>query len=105
MHLSLKRDCEQAKKAFVLYILLIMLKKLILYCSLMGHATISSSLSILLVQPTPSTSHHVWTMNLLKGLLSKGHHVHIVSIHEPNIEGKLAENMTYGVSIYMLKEI
>ncbi|GAB1860214.1 UDP-glucuronosyltransferase 1-9-like isoform X1 [Camponotus japonicus] len=63
----------------------------------MGLATISSSLSILLVQPTPSTSHHVWTMNLLKGLLSKGHHVHIVSIHEPNIEGKLAENMTYGI--------
>ncbi|XP_025268314.1 UDP-glucuronosyltransferase 2B31-like [Camponotus floridanus] len=74
-----------------------MLKKFIFYCTLMGLATISSSLSILLVQPIPSTSHHVWTMNLLKGLLSKGHHVHIVSIHEPNIKSKLAENMTYGI--------
>lgn len=62
----------------------------------------SSSLSILLVQPMASTSHHIWTMSLLKGLLRKGHHVHIVDIHEPKIKGKLAQNMTYAVSTYNL---
>ncbi|GAB1860212.1 UDP-glucuronosyltransferase 1-9-like isoform X1 [Camponotus japonicus] len=74
-----------------------MLKKLIFYCTLIGFATVSNSLSILLLQLIPTTSHHVWTVNLLKGLLSKGHHVHIVSIHEPNIKGKLAQNMTYAI--------
>lgn len=65
----------------------------------MGLATISNSLSILLIQPVASTSHHVWTMSLLKGLLRNGHHVHVVSIHEANIKGKLAQNMTYAVSM------
>ncbi|GAB1860215.1 UDP-glucuronosyltransferase 1-9-like isoform X1 [Camponotus japonicus] len=74
-----------------------MLKKLIFYCTLMVLVTISNSLSILLLEPILSTSHHIWALNLLKGLLGKGHHVHIVSIHEPDIKGKLAQNMTYAI--------
>ncbi|XP_070154423.1 UDP-glucosyltransferase 2-like [Polyergus mexicanus] len=82
-----------------------MLKSLIFYCTLMGLATMSNSLSILLIQPVSSTSHHVWTISLLKGLLHNGHHVHIVSIHEPNIKGKLAQNMTYAVFGDIMKEL
>ncbi|KAL6445603.1 hypothetical protein ACFW04_000851 [Cataglyphis niger] len=82
-----------------------MLKNLIFYCTFMGLATISNSLSILLIQPVASTSHHVWTMSLLKGLLRNGHHVHVVSIHEANIKGKLAQNMTYAVYGDIMKEL
>ncbi|KAG5317480.1 UD2C1 glucuronosyltransferase, partial [Pseudoatta argentina] len=59
--------------------------------------TTSKALSILLLEPIPSTSHHVWAENLIKGLLREGHHVHITSIHETKIEGKLAQNLTYAV--------
>jgi len=65
---------------------------------LMSLVTTSKALSILLLEPIPSTSHHVWAENLIKGLLRKGHHVHITSIHETKIEGKLAQNLTYAVS-------
>ncbi|XP_072759513.1 UDP-glucosyltransferase 2-like [Anoplolepis gracilipes] len=74
-----------------------MLKLLFVCCILMGFATISNSLSILLIEGVPSISHHVWTMNLVKGLLLKGHHVHVVSIRETNIKGKLGQNLTYAV--------
>ncbi|CAL1673539.1 unnamed protein product [Lasius platythorax] len=82
-----------------------MLKHLFFYCTLTGLVTVSSSLSILLIQPTASTSHHVWTMKLLNGLLRKGHHVHVVSIHEANIKGKLAQNLTYAVFGDIMKEL
>ncbi|KAG5316451.1 UD2C1 glucuronosyltransferase, partial [Acromyrmex insinuator] len=63
----------------------------------MSFVTTSKTLSILLLEPIPSTSHHVWAENLIKGLLREGHHVHITSIHETKIEGKLAQNLTYAV--------
>ncbi|XP_011702410.1 PREDICTED: UDP-glucuronosyltransferase 2B1-like isoform X2 [Wasmannia auropunctata] len=67
-------------------------------CTLMGRfVTSSKPLSILLLQSVPSTSHHIWAANLVKGLLRKGHHVHVVSTHETKVEGKLAENLTYKV--------
>ncbi|TGZ54617.1 Uncharacterized protein DBV15_12568, partial [Temnothorax longispinosus] len=67
-------------------------------CILMGNlVTASKPLSILLIQTIPSTSHHVWTEHLVKGLLRKGHHVHAVSIHETKVKGKLAQNLTYVV--------
>lgn len=69
-----------------------------LCCNLIGFVTTSKPLSILLIQPLPSTSHHIWVLNLIKGLLREGHHVHVVSIHETKVEGKLAENLTYAVS-------
>ncbi|XP_072759090.1 UDP-glucosyltransferase 2-like [Anoplolepis gracilipes] len=83
-----------------------MLKNLVFYCILlMGFVAMSSSLKILLLQPLASTSHHIWTMKILKGLLHKGHQVHVVSIHEPNIKGKLAQNMTYAVFGDLMKEL
>jgi glucuronosyltransferase len=57
----------------------------------------SKPLSILLIESLPTTSHHIWTVNLVKGLLRKGHHVHAVSIHETKVKGKLAQNLTYAV--------
>ncbi|XP_024873055.1 UDP-glucuronosyltransferase 1-9-like [Temnothorax curvispinosus] len=67
-------------------------------CILMGDIVIASKpLSILVVEPVPSPSHHVWTEHLVKGLLRKGHHVHAVSILETKIKGKLAQNLTYAV--------
>ncbi|XP_077272157.1 UDP-glycosyltransferase UGT5-like isoform X2 [Temnothorax americanus] len=67
-------------------------------CILMGDlVTESKPLSILLIETLPSTSHHVWTEHLVKGLLRKGHHVHVVSIHETKVKGKLAQNLTYAV--------
>lgn len=70
---------------------------LLVCCTLMGLATSSKPLSILLIQSLP-TSHHIWAVNLVKGLLRKGHHVHVVSTFETKIEGKLSENLTYAVS-------
>ncbi|XP_072759092.1 UDP-glycosyltransferase UGT5-like [Anoplolepis gracilipes] len=82
-----------------------MLKNLVFYCIfVMGMTTMSSSLKILLLQPVASTSHHIWTMNLLKGLLHKGHQVHMVDILEPTIKGKLAQNMTYTVFGNIMKK-
>ncbi|XP_011705694.1 PREDICTED: UDP-glucuronosyltransferase 1-9-like [Wasmannia auropunctata] len=57
----------------------------------------SKPLSILLIEALPTSSHHIWTVHLIKGLLRKGHHVHAVSIHETKVEGKLAQNLTYSV--------
>ncbi|XP_011861649.1 PREDICTED: UDP-glucuronosyltransferase 2B1-like [Vollenhovia emeryi] len=65
-------------------------------CISIGLVT-SKPLSVLLIQSIPSTSHHIWTEHLVKGLLRKGHHVHTVSVLETKIEGKLAENLTYDV--------
>lgn len=62
--------------------------------------TASKPLSILVVEPLASPSHHVWTMVLVKGLLRKGHHVHVVSILESKVDNKLAQNLTYDVSRY-----
>jgi len=67
-------------------------------CVLIGLAMASKPLSILLVEPLMSTSHHLWAMTLVKALLRKGHHVHVVSINEAKIEGQLAQNLTYAVS-------
>jgi len=67
----------------------------------MGFATASKPLSILFLEPIPSISHHVWAMNLIKGLLRKGHHVHVVSIQETKVDAKLAQNLTYAVSRIM----
>ncbi|XP_012530233.3 uncharacterized protein LOC105833218 [Monomorium pharaonis] len=69
----------------------------LVFCILIGFVTTSKPLSILLLEPIPSTSHHIWAVNLVKGLLRKGHHVHVVSIHEVKIEGKLTQNLTYAV--------
>ncbi|XP_071573107.1 UDP-glycosyltransferase UGT5-like isoform X1 [Temnothorax nylanderi] len=66
-------------------------------CILMGLVTSSKPLSILLLQSLPSTSHHIWATNLVKGLLREGHHVHAVSTLETKVEGKLAQNLTYAV--------
>ncbi|XP_018316261.1 UDP-glucuronosyltransferase 1-7C-like [Mycetomoellerius zeteki] len=66
-------------------------------CILISLVTASKPLSILLLEPTPSFSHHVWAMNLIKGLLRKGHHVHVVSVGETKIKDKLAQNLTYAV--------
>ncbi|TGZ41386.1 Uncharacterized protein DBV15_12840, partial [Temnothorax longispinosus] len=49
------------------------------------------------IEPIQSTSHHVWTEHLVKGLLRKGHYVHSISIHETKVKGKLAQNLTYAV--------
>ncbi|XP_014475245.1 PREDICTED: UDP-glucuronosyltransferase 2B19-like [Dinoponera quadriceps] len=74
---------------------MIMLRQsLLLCCILIGFATASKPLSILIVQPLKSTSHHLWVVPLLKGLLHKGHHVHIVSIHDVKIEDELGQNLT-----------
>lgn len=70
----------------------------------MGFATVSNSLSILVIGALPSPSHHLWTTNLVKGLLRKSHHVHAVSIYETKVKGTLGQNLTYAVSIcYKLK--
>ena len=74
---------------------------LLAYCILIGLVTTSKPLSILLIDPVPSLSYHVWTTNLMKGLLRKGHHVHVVSTHETKIKDKLAQNLTYDVSNVM----
>ncbi|XP_077268479.1 UDP-glycosyltransferase UGT5-like isoform X1 [Temnothorax americanus] len=67
-------------------------------CILIGDfVTASKPMSILVIETIPSTSHHVWTEHLVKGLLRKGHHVHIVSIHETKIKGILGQNLTYAV--------
>ncbi|KAG5332781.1 UDB17 glucuronosyltransferase, partial [Acromyrmex heyeri] len=66
-------------------------------CILISLVTTSKPLSILLIEPLPSPSHHIWTTNLIKGLLRKGHHVHVVSTHETKIKDKLAQNLTYDV--------
>ncbi|XP_070155000.1 UDP-glucosyltransferase 2-like isoform X1 [Polyergus mexicanus] len=73
------------------------MSNLFVYCILMGFVTVSNSLSILLIEALPSPSHHLWTMNLAKGLLRQGHHVHAVSIQETKIKGKLGQNLTYAV--------
>lgn len=54
-------------------------------------------LSILMIETLPSASHHIWTDNLIKGLLHKGHHVHAVSVIKTNVKGKLAQNLTYTI--------
>ncbi|XP_012531533.2 UDP-glycosyltransferase UGT5 [Monomorium pharaonis] len=69
----------------------------LVFCLLIGFVTMSKPLSILVIEPLLSTSHHIWTVNLIKGLLRKGHHIHAVSIHDINVEGKLAQNLTYTV--------
>ncbi|KAG5317482.1 UD110 glucuronosyltransferase, partial [Pseudoatta argentina] len=66
-------------------------------CILIGLVTTSKPLSILLLDPVSSLSHHVWTTNLIKGLLCKGHHVHVISTHEIKIKDKLAQNLTITV--------
>ncbi|XP_011860567.1 PREDICTED: UDP-glucuronosyltransferase 2B19-like isoform X2 [Vollenhovia emeryi] len=67
-------------------------------CFLMGDLVIASKpLSILLIESIPSPSHHVWVTHLVKGLLRRGHHVHVMSIQETKIKGKLAQNLTYAV--------
>ncbi|TGZ51158.1 UDP-glucuronosyltransferase 2B17 [Temnothorax longispinosus] len=66
-------------------------------CILMGLMTSSKPLSILLLQSLPSTSHHIWATNLVKGLLREGHQVHAVSTLKTKVEGKLAQNLTYAV--------
>lgn len=66
---------------------------------------VSNSLSILLIEALPSPSHHLWTMNLAKGLLRKGHHVHAVSIQETKIKGKLGQNLTYAVFDDIMKDM
>ncbi|XP_011706699.1 PREDICTED: uncharacterized protein LOC105461884 isoform X2 [Wasmannia auropunctata] len=63
----------------------------------MGFVTASKPLSILLMQTLPSISHHIWTENLVKGLLREGHHVHVVSTIEIKIEGKLVQNLTNAI--------
>lgn len=60
--------------------------------------TTSKPLSILLVSPLRSTSHHLWTMTFLKALLRRGHHVHVFSIQETTIKGTLGQNLTSDVS-------
>ncbi|KAG5317481.1 UDB17 glucuronosyltransferase, partial [Pseudoatta argentina] len=72
-------------------------------CILISLVTTSKPLSILLIQPLPSPSHHIWTTNLIKGLLRKGHHVHVVSTHETKIKDKLAQNLTYDVFDGLMK--
>lgn len=75
-------------------------RSIILVCCILTCSLVSATrpLSILVIESIPSTSHHVWAMNLIKGLLRKGHHVHAVSIHESKVKGKLAQNLTYAVS-------
>ncbi|EZA59431.1 UDP-glucuronosyltransferase 2B10 [Ooceraea biroi] len=81
-------------------------RRLLLLCILVGLATASTaSLSILLVQSITTISHHVWTIPLIKGLLQKGHRVHVVSICETNIKDDLAENLTYAVFDDVMKEL
>ncbi|RLU25699.1 hypothetical protein DMN91_001856 [Ooceraea biroi] len=83
-----------------------MSRRLLLLCILVGLATASTaSLSILLVQSITTISHHVWTIPLIKGLLQKGHRVHVVSICETNIKDDLAENLTYAVFDDVMKEL
>ncbi|XP_039314136.1 uncharacterized protein LOC113003822 [Solenopsis invicta] len=67
------------------------------YCFLIAFVTASKPLSILVIEPVVSTSHHIWTVNLIKGLLHKGHHVHAVSVQETKVDDKLAQNLTYAV--------
>ncbi|XP_071578946.1 UDP-glycosyltransferase UGT5-like [Temnothorax nylanderi] len=77
-----------------------MLSRVILFICyiLIGDLVIASKpLSILVIEPIQSTSHHIWTEHLVKGLLRKGHHVHSISIHETKVKGKLAQNLTYAV--------
>ncbi|KAG5338448.1 UDB17 glucuronosyltransferase, partial [Acromyrmex heyeri] len=74
-------------------------------CILIGLVTTSKPLSILLLDPVSSLSHHVWTTNLIKGLLRKGHHVHVISTHETKIKDKLAQNLTYDVFDGLMKAI
>ena len=64
----------------------------------MGFVTTSKPLSILLLEPIPLTSHHIWAVKLIKELLRKGHHVHVVSIHKVKIEGKFTQNLIYAVT-------
>ncbi|TGZ53751.1 Uncharacterized protein DBV15_12370 [Temnothorax longispinosus] len=70
---------------------------LVCYILMGDPVTASKPLSILLIEPIPSTSHHVWTEHLVKGLLRRGHRVHSMSIHETKVKGKLAQNLTYAV--------
>ncbi|XP_024893944.1 uncharacterized protein LOC112468818 [Temnothorax curvispinosus] len=77
-----------------------MLSSVILFvcCILMGDlVTASKPMSILVIATLPSPSHHVWTEHLVKGLLRKGHHVHVASIQETKIKGILGQNLTYAV--------
>ncbi|EZA48737.1 hypothetical protein DMN91_001862 [Ooceraea biroi] len=83
-----------------------MSRYILLLCILSGLVALSTaSLSILLVQPLTSTSHHIWTMTLVKGLLQKNHRVHVVSIHEANVNDDLARNLTYTVFEDVMKEV
>ncbi|XP_032676826.1 UDP-glucuronosyltransferase 2B31-like isoform X2 [Odontomachus brunneus] len=78
---------------------------LLLHCISIGFTITLNPLSILMVQPLASTSHHVWTMPLLRDLLRKGHHVHIISIHEADVEDKLVQNLTSIVFDDMMSEL
>lgn len=67
-------------------------------CYILIGLVIAKPLSILVLQTHPLTSHHIYMEHLVKGLLHKGHHVHVVSAFETKIKGKLSENLTYVVS-------
>jgi len=69
-----------------------------LICCILMCLVTGKPLSILLIEPLLSISHHIWTVNLIKELLRKGHHVHVVSIHETKVDAKLAQNLTFAVS-------
>nr|XP_012222825.1 PREDICTED: UDP-glucuronosyltransferase 2B16-like isoform X1 [Linepithema humile] len=88
-----------------MFLHMMLLKQLLIFCVLIGLAIASKPLSILLVEPIMSTSHHLWAMTLVKGLLRRGHHIHVVSIHEANIEGQLAQNLTYAVFEGVMEQI
>ncbi|KAG5343789.1 UDB28 glucuronosyltransferase, partial [Acromyrmex charruanus] len=68
-----------------------------LVCCILILVTTSKALSILLIEPFPSPSYHVWTTNLIKELLRKGHHVHVIS------KDKLAQNLTYDILDGLMK--
>lgn len=84
---------------------MMLLKYLLIFCALIGLTIASKPLSILLVEPITSTSHHLWAMTIVKGLLRRGHHVHVVSIHEAKVESQLAQNLTYAVSYKKIYQI
>lgn len=73
------------------------MKYLLLLLILTSIATKLSALSILLVEPVISTSHHIWVSSLVKELLRRGHHVHFTSIHTLKVDDSLAQNYTHKV--------
>ncbi|TGZ54207.1 UDP-glucuronosyltransferase 1-9 [Temnothorax longispinosus] len=73
-------------------------------CILMGDlVTASKPMSILVIETIPSTSHHVWTEHLVKGLLRKGHHVFdgVMQTYEQSEDYNPAEWEQYSV-LYMV---